>query len=431
MTESLIFIGLNVCRLLILLIPIWIAGILAIVIFRSPLLYKTWKEPYLDVPVVVIESDDWGPGPSSHAKSLLSLVNVLENHHDSVNRPAVLTVNMILTIPDTTVIRETAFREYARISINQSSLEIMNVLKDSISRDLIVPQLHAIEHFNKDVLMNLARNGNKEICTALTRDGWSSWEALEPRLQRHYLDGNGLSSEEILAEHNEVVGKAAILFRDLFNHDTLSTIAPCSFWTDKTEKAWSSHGIRYIQTEGYRLIGSCNKERVYKDPKIIRFGSKNRYGQTYLVRNVMYEPVHGKNEEVCWEETVRSFRQALPAVISTHRYNYIDNEMLSRRSLNGLDDLLKRIDGNYPSRRYLASPELGECLSAGTINNPFSENGKSTWPGISFNSFPVKIEGFIFRLWYRHRKIRLIAMFTGSILPMIVVIGAIRLFRKL
>jgi hypothetical protein len=409
---------------------LWIAGILIIVIPRSSLLRSIWEEPYISTPVVIIESDDWGPGPISHQAALSDLIHVLENHRDSVGRPVVLTANMVLTIPNARVIKESKFTQYERIPLDKASPEIMTVLKKFIAEGKIVPQLHGLEHYNLNTLMEHAKKGDKRIQSILTEEGWTSWDTLEPHLQRHYHDRNGSAPEGSVEDHNELVTESTMLFRRLFHHDSLSTIAPCSVWNDETEKAWFDNGIRFIQTEGYRLIGSYSDAKVRKSPRIIRFGTKNDYDQTYLVRNVMYEPAIGRNAESCWGEIVSAFRQGLPAIISTHRFNFTDIQK-SKKALKDLDSLLTRIDLTYPLRRYLSSPELGESLEKSSVYNRFIENGRSQWPELHMRSFPEKLEGFFFRLWYRHRKFRFVTICSGLLLPLFVILGMNRLFGKL
>jgi hypothetical protein len=408
----------------------WIIALGAILLLRRDILISTWREPYMGSPVVILESDDWGPGPTSHADALASLVRVLSEHRDSVGRPAVLTANIVLTIPNARVIKESKFGQYTRIPFDEVSPEIMAVLKKFIAEGKIVPQLHGLEHYNLNTLLELARKGDERIQSVLTEEGWTSWEILEPHLQRHYLDSNGSPPEETLESHNELVTESTKLFRRLFDHDSLSTMAPCSFWTDETEEAWKSLGIRYIQTEGYRLVGRYKEKQFRQDPKVIRFGSRNRIGQMFLARNVMYEPVLGKSLNASWKDVVRAFRQALPVIISTHRNNFTDDQ-ITEEAFQGLGVLMSRIEENRPRIRYLSSPELGEYLENGIMYNRFFENEHSQLPDIKRCTLTEKIEAYIFRIWYRHNKIRLIAFFTGLIIPILIVIGITRLIIKL
>ena len=67
------------------------------------------SEPVLKFPVLVIESDDWGPGPVHHAQRLERLRQILLRHRDSRGRPAVMTLGVILALPDTAAIRAAGF----------------------------------------------------------------------------------------------------------------------------------------------------------------------------------------------------------------------------------------------------------------------------------------------------------------------------------
>lgn len=399
----------------------WIIITVLVMLFKKALLHSTWNEPYIAAPVVVIESDDWGPGTANHAEALTNIVRILKRHHDAAGRAAVFTANIVLSVPNTVSIRESDFKQYTRIPLDECSPEMTAVLGQYISQGLVVPQLHGLEHFNPDILMRLANNGNEAVRNLLVKNGWMSWEDLEICLQRHYLNRNDSFIGSITKKHSEVVKEAVLLFKRIFKEDSLSTAAPCYFWTDETEEAFRQNGIKYIQTEGYRYIGGFEKEQMRQDPKVIRFGTKNKLGQIYLVRNVMHEPAHGRTFEDCRRQLIRVFRQALPATICTHRYNYTD-ERFSQAAFKGLEDLLAQIERKYPERRYLSSPELGEFLEHGNIYNRFSENGRAKLPGIKMCSTTEKISAFLYRLWYRHKKIRLIALCTGLIAPVFVLI---------
>jgi len=65
----------------------------------------------------------------------------------------------------------------------------------------------------------------------------------------------------------------------------------------------------------------------HQDKPLIRVGDLSNSGQIYLVRNVMYEPVDGRNTpDTAYLEALSAYAQALPVSISTHRYNYTRSE---------------------------------------------------------------------------------------------------------
>jgi len=413
------------------IISFWLLCLGILILWKRELLHQTWQEPYLKEPVVIIESDDWGPGPDSHSEAFESLTRMLAKHRDYYDRPAVLTANIVLSVPKASAILSDNFKSYARTTLDEGFSNMLAVFKKAIHQGVLVPQLHGREHFHPDGLMRLAMGGRNEIMSRLAEDGWCDWESLESPLQAHYVDCSNLPSRNLSQNHqNDIVSDAVDIFNRTFDQESRSTVAPCFLWDDATEKAWKSNGIRYIQTSGYRCTGRDQNANYVQNPKIIRFGTKNKFEQIYLVRNVMYEPADGRTLNGCWHEVVNAFRQCLPAVISTHRYNFTNDDNMKRQALAGLDEIFNRIELNYQFRRYIASPELGEWLETGIIRNRFGGGEIRDLQGIQHAPIYQKIEGFLYRLWYRHAKIRLLVGFSGFILVFVFIIGVVRVLKK-
>src|SRR4051794_2142466 len=93
---------------------LWAASLIYLWRTHGALLRRTWNEPYfLDVPVL-IESDDWGPGPDWHAERLSALTVLLARYRDSAGRRAVLTADTILAVPDPGPLHEGRAARYER-----------------------------------------------------------------------------------------------------------------------------------------------------------------------------------------------------------------------------------------------------------------------------------------------------------------------------
>jgi hypothetical protein len=75
---------------------LWTAVLLA---FARPLVAR-WREPVLRHPILIIESDDWGAGPLQQAEALTRISAVLQRIRDRSGRPAVMTLGVILEVPD-------------------------------------------------------------------------------------------------------------------------------------------------------------------------------------------------------------------------------------------------------------------------------------------------------------------------------------------
>jgi hypothetical protein len=396
------------------LLVVWGGALLVIVTTRRGLLAATWREPYVDEPVVILESDDWGPGPPDHVESLHRLLQVLAGHRDGVGRPAVLTANIVLSVPDGAQIVAGEFRRYAQRELDVDFPALLTVMREGRAAGTFFPQLHGREHLNPEALMRRARNRDGAVRSLLGTPDWSDWEALDSPLQGHFVDGGELPTRPVAADQQRVmVEEGVLLFTRAFGEPPASAVAPCYLWNDDTEAAWAAAGVRYIQTAGYRCTGRGVDGTYIQSPRWIHPGCLSRQGQRYLVRNVMYEPADGRDWEVAWREVRRRFREAQPAVISTHRYNYT-RPGSREHALRGVDELLDRVCHSYPRLRFAASPEWGRWLERGRLEDALT---LGTWPAPHPASGPRRVAGFLRRLWRRHEKLRWLVVASGLIVP--------------
>jgi len=395
----------------------WSLCLLTLWLWKSSLFKKTWQEPYFAETPVLIESDDWGPGGDFHAERLEKLLAMLNQHRDSSDRPAVLTADIVLSIPNIQKIKTSNDGNYFRTSL-ESFPDIYKVMQAGMRQGTFVPQLHGLEHLNGKAFAQLCLKNDPRILQAKVKDNWWDWESLDSPLQGHYVDGSTLPTTPLSkSDAQNIITTADKTFRQLFGHPSFSSVAPCYLWNDDVENEWNQCNIQFIQTAGYRCTARDKTGHYIQAPSIIRMGEKNKLGQIYLVRNVMYEPVDGKNTaKTAFEEAVIALKQALPITISTHRYNYTRSKKEFNQSLAGLDQLLTQIRQNLPATRFLASPELGHLIQspASTISNPFNN---SSWPKIPTLQGLAKIKAFLFRLYYRHPKLVLASYLSGLIIP--------------
>jgi hypothetical protein len=124
-------------------------------------------------------------------------------------------------------------------------------------------------------------------------------------------------------------------------------------------------GVEYINTAKKQLepIGDGN----YK--KNIRYlGKKNIYGQFYITRNCFFEPASFEKKnwvDSCLKEIEIAFRWNKPAIISTHRVNYIGfiREENRKHGLAQLNELLNQILKRYPDVEFMTSVQLGDLIA--------------------------------------------------------------------
>jgi len=396
---------------------LWLLVIAILLASKRVLLRNTWNEPYVSEAAILIESDDWGPGERYHAERLDGLSRMLAKHTDTYGRPAVMTADMILAVPDLLAVQAAGNGGYFRRYLDDGFMDILGVIHRSFEEGTIVPQLHGIEHYYGEGLIKLFQSGDSRVNKVFYSHSWTDWESLDSPLQGHYVDGTRLPTVALSrTEREELVAAACTAFMRLFNMPSKSTVAPCYLWDDEVENIWASHGIRYIQTAGYRCPGRDAAGNYIQDMQLIRAGQQNAHGQYYLVRNSMYEPVDARSEDTCINEAYKAIRQGLPVTVSTHRYNYTRTDDEYRRSVRGLDTLLTTLESNNPVIRYLSSPELGAWIA--DEPNPLTDpaSGKN-WPSLTAQTGTKKFSSFLYRLWYRHTKLRIIATASGLVIP--------------
>ncbi|MDA9981289.1 hypothetical protein N9H39_00820 [Gammaproteobacteria bacterium] len=412
------------------LLLVWLGCSGALWLWRRELFSRTWHEPYVAGLALVIESDDWGPGESFHTERLDGLSGLLGRYSDSTGRTAMLTAGMVLAAPDTRAIREKGYSSYVRRYLDRGFELLLEAFRRAMQAGTLVPQLHGLEHYYGEGLIRLAAANDERVLKAFRHDEWSDWESLDSPLQGHYVDGTRLPTTPLPRhEQQETVNAAAMAFQRMFGISSSSTVAPCYLWNDTTESIWYEHGIRFIQTAGYRCAGRGEDRTYIQDKQLIRPGDQNDLGQVYLVRNAMYEPVDGRGDDSCMSEIKQAQRQGLPAVISMHRYNFTRSRREYEMALAGLDRLLSTTAISFQPIRYLSSPELGAWFAGD--DNPITDpvTGKS-WPELRSLTGLEKTGAFLFRLWYRHAKLRLVTLVTGLIIPLGIFALSSQLWRR-
>ena len=131
----------------------------------------------------------------------------------------------------------------------------------------------------------------------------------------------------------------------------------------RIENVLSEHGVKFLQTFNVQRIpssqGITNKRLVH--------GSTSERALTYMVRNVHFEPSENPSIDYVsrsMKEISSAFFWKRPAIISSHRVNYIGaiNEKNRKRGLTDLQDLLQRIVKTWPDVQFISSEQLAHRM---------------------------------------------------------------------
>tara|TARA_B110000003_G_scaffold17555_1_gene17275 strand:- start:3960 stop:5072 length:1113 start_codon:yes stop_codon:yes gene_type:complete len=346
----------------------------------------------LNEKLVILESDDWGAIRTPSAKVLLefekygfnldksiykydalasetdlnSLFDLLLSIKNAEGEHPVLTANSIMANPDFEKIRDSGFNEYhfepfyktfERYSEHKNNLEIW---KKGIEMKIFKPQFHGREHLNINRWMKSLQNNDKDVHFSFKKGSTYSGKADYSFMEAY--DWNDCS--EVKA-HKKIIKEGLNIFEKVFGYKSTSFIAPCYNWDAKLEPFLAKQGITCIQGVHTQLspTGKLNSHKHIKH----FFGKKNNYGSFYNVRNVFFEPIDNPKKD--WSDGAMARIHAAflfdkPAVISTHRINYIGYVCPQNRD-NGLlqlKRLLTKVVTKWPDVKFISTDQLSNYL---------------------------------------------------------------------
>lgn len=349
----------NLSMLSIILLLAIISSWLLLAWFYRQTLWRFWTEPVLRHPVLIIESDDWGPGPELHARRLSALADMLQSHRDTRGRHPVMTLGVVLAVPDTVAIREEGLQRYARITLDDSRCQaILGVMRRGHDAGVFALQLHGMEHFWPPALMASAEQDPK-LRHWLTTDPFPSTEDLPSHLQSRWVDGSTLPSSTIAQKQVEAAVREEVMqFRRIFGAGPQVAVPPTFIWTEAVENAWIDQGIEVIVTPGRQYTYRDSNGKPAGDDRPIRNGEPINGRGVYLVRDKYFEPSLGHTARQGLAAVRRQFCLGRPALLETHRFNFTGDEDNFRHSLRALDTLLTEALQALPGLRFMTTEEL-------------------------------------------------------------------------
>ena len=349
--------------------------------------------------LLVIESDDWGAirMPSRQAwerlleagirvdrslydsldclesrDDLEALLNLLDSHRDARGRPASFTFNAVMGNPDFEAIQRDGFQRFHHQHLFDSyrhyqHIDLEPLWRSAISQGLIRPQFHAREHLNSPLWMHDLQAGNEEARLAFGERFYALKTQTGSPRQKNYLAAYWTDSPTHVQEITGIVEDGLSQFEKTFGYRSTTFIGCNYIWPEELERNLAGLGINLLQTQ---------RGHVQPDPKrdgatrIRRHytGQKNEHGQHYSVRNVLFEPYLDENTD--WSakalaEVKQAFRLNRPAIICSHRINYVSGMDIKHRdrNLRQLDQFLTRVRNRWPDVEFITSDELSDLMT--------------------------------------------------------------------
>lgn len=356
--------------------------------------------------IVVIESDDWGsirmPSREVYNKllsegynvdrdpfmkfdnlatpgDLFRLFEVLNAVKDSRGRPAVMTANTIVANPDFEKIREAEFRSYfyepftATLKRYPEHGESFKMWKQGMDAGVFHPQFHGREHLNVNRWL-LGLRQNDSMLRHAFEHNMISISSQPNDMRFDYMEALDYYSPSEKESKPQVIEEGLKLFNDIFGYVSTSFIACCYVWDNEIEKTLHHHGVKYIQGVVQQLIPNMHGERHSYKKSIHYTGQRNTLNQLYLARNAYFEPaLLGPDTDhigYCMQRMGAAFRMNKPAIIASHRLNYIGSIHTENRdnNLQMLSELLKTITTRWPDVEFMTSDELGRYIQTNEVS---------------------------------------------------------------
>ena len=364
-------------------------------ILKNLMLFPGWRTKRK---IVVIESDDWGAirTPDKQKLDLINKINPLvkEDHYtqldafetnddiefllqtlnsvrDCRNRPAIITANTIVANPNFKEIELSNFNQYSYLSFSDlikifpKSNNVKKLITQGIDNNLYKPQLHGREHLNVAQWLSELQNGNKELLEAFKFQTYGIPLTTRKSIRKNLMSAFDYENVADKKNYRFIINEAADLFYKTFGFTSDSFIATTYIWDHDLEKLLYENGVKFIQGIPYQYIPNPN-EKFYKK-KFHYTGQNNSLGQIYLVRNAFFEPYVDSKKDVVGECLLRikmAFLWGKPAIVGSHRVNYIGSISEKNRSQNLklLENLLKEIVKQWPDVEFMSSDELGRLM---------------------------------------------------------------------
>jgi hypothetical protein len=277
--------------------------------------------------------------------------------------------------PDFEKIKESNYQQYFFQPLEETLAyypnhdQLLHLWNKGFDEKIFYPALHGREHINVRRYMKILQNheGKEGMRQALKYKsvGASKYKSYE---FPNYLGAlHPESSEEIKGLHSNLE-EAGNLFFKYMGYKPKCFIAPNAEEPKELESTLNKIGVQFL-TRSKRRIYPTGDGNFIKEWNFI--GDKNENNQIIINRNCFFEPVcFGEHEHIsdwtnsCLNEIAIAFFWNKPAVISSHRVNYVGHIDTKNREkgIKALRYLLKSMLIRWPDIEFMSSNELGNII---------------------------------------------------------------------
>ena len=264
--------------------------------------------------------------------------------------------------PNFEKIQASGFKEYYSESIEDSYLKTWGsssliATKNAISENIIRAEFHCREHLNIPFWLKQLKKGDHETLLAAENEFWSFINK-NPN-QVFYQASFHLNDSCDISDYQDILKTGLEDFKLLFNYSSKYFVAPNAPYSNQLLPILKDQGIQLICGGRMQIepLGNGKNKRVFRIPGIKWFD-----GFYYVKRNAFFEPADKSKDwvDLCLKQISNAFSKDQPAVISSHRVNYVSGGTVQNRDhgLSELNKLIHLIYKNWPEVEFITSNQL-------------------------------------------------------------------------
>lgn len=350
--------------------------------------------------IVVFESDDWGsirmPSREVYEKCLKAgypvdrnpyekfdsleskndlelLFEILSKFTDQQGNHPIITANCLVANPDFEKIKESGYQSYFYERVTEtfkrtpSTDRGFDLWQEGQDKGVFKMQFHGREHLNVGLFMRALQAGNDDLLFAFDLGMPGIMSKSNGNTGNNLVEATYFRTPEDKLDILDAMLDGLDIFEELMGFKSTSLIPPNYTWSIDYDEAVGQKGVKYFQ--GYRKIREPQMNGNAPLYHTYYLGQKNLNGQLYLIRNASFEPTltaaSSDAINTCLREVSAAFAMGKPAIVSTHRINYMGSIFPANRDANLklLKRLLVQLKSRWPEVEFMASNTLGDLIS--------------------------------------------------------------------
>src|SRR5579871_645691 len=347
---------------------------------------------YLDRPIVILQSDDWGRvglrdregleqlrsaglalGERPYdlysletAEDLAALSNLLKRHRDSAGQLPSLGMNFMVSNLDFGKMAADAWRRIHLLPLAEGLPQgwdrpnLLEGYRSGIRDGVFQTALHGSIHFCRPALERSLEHDSdrRRLLHTLWQAGTPYVHWRMPWIGYEYWDPEQPEDQRFLPAEiqKELIGHSVGAFAKIFSTLARSACAPGYRANEDTHRAWAQHGIRVAQNGPGALL----------PPHFDRFEI------LHLSRTVEFEPATDPkfSVETCLRQSSECFALGIPAIVSLHSINFHSTVRdFCSVTLQALDEFLAALESKHANLLYLHDEDLYDLVTKGRYSS--------------------------------------------------------------